>query len=63
VLATAIIPGGLVALIMALPFIDRSPERHPARRKKIILIGAVIGSILLALALMGYIEHHLTPLE
>jgi quinol-cytochrome oxidoreductase complex cytochrome b subunit len=48
---------------MALPFIDRSPERHPARRKKIILIGAVIGSILLALALMGYIEHHLTPLE
>jgi ubiquinol-cytochrome c reductase cytochrome b subunit len=63
VIATAIIPGGLVALIMALPFIDRSPERHPARRKKTILIGAVIGSILLALALMGYIEHHLTPLE
>ena len=34
VVGTVIIPGGLVGLIMALPFIDRSPELHPARRKK-----------------------------
>ena len=63
VIATAIIPGGLVGLIMALPFIDRSPERHPARRKKTMLIAAVIALLLLGLSVMGYIEHHLTPLE
>jgi ubiquinol-cytochrome c reductase cytochrome b subunit len=63
VIATAIIPGGLVGLIMALPFIDRSPELHPARRKKTMLIAAVIALLLLGLSVMGYIEHHLTTLE
>ena len=63
VIATAIIPGGLVGLIMALPFIDRSPELHPARRKKTMLIAAVIALLLLGLSVMGYIEHHLTPLK
>jgi quinol-cytochrome oxidoreductase complex cytochrome b subunit len=63
VLATAIIPGGLVGLILALPFIDRSPERDPSRRKMTILIGVLIASILIALAIMGYIEHHMTPNE
>jgi quinol-cytochrome oxidoreductase complex cytochrome b subunit len=48
---------------MALPFIDRSEEQHPSRRKKTLLIGFTIAIILLALAVMGYIEHHLTPLE
>ena len=32
-IGTAAIPGGLAALLMALPFLDRSPERHPAQRK------------------------------
>jgi ubiquinol-cytochrome c reductase cytochrome b subunit len=63
VIATAIIPGGLVGLIMALPFIDRSPELHPTRRKKAMLIAAVIALVLLGLSVMGYVEHHLTPLE
>jgi ubiquinol-cytochrome c reductase cytochrome b subunit len=63
VVGAVIIPGGLVGLMMALPFIDRSPERHPARRKKVILIAAVIVATLIALSVMGYIEHHLTPLE
>jgi ubiquinol-cytochrome c reductase cytochrome b subunit len=62
VIATAIIPGGLVGLIMALPFIDRSPELHPTRRKKVMLIAAVIALVLLGLSVMGYVEHHLTPL-
>ena len=57
VIATAIIPGGLVGLILALPFIDRSSEKHPSRRKMTILVGAVIVSILIVLAIMGYIEH------
>jgi len=63
VIATAIVPAALVGLIMALPFIDRSKEQHPSRRKKILLLGSAIAVILLALAVMGYIEHHLTPLE
>jgi quinol-cytochrome oxidoreductase complex cytochrome b subunit len=49
--------------MMALPFIDRSPERHPVRRKKVILIAAVLVATLIALSVMGYIEHYLIPLE
>jgi ubiquinol-cytochrome c reductase cytochrome b subunit len=57
VLGTVIIPGGLVALLMGLPFLDRSPERHPARRKTVILVAVVVAAILLGLSIMGYIEH------
>ncbi len=63
VVGAVIIPGGLVGLMMALPFIDRSPERHPARRKKVILIAAVIAATLIGLSVMGYRGHRLTPLE
>jgi ubiquinol-cytochrome c reductase cytochrome b subunit len=63
VVGTVIIPGGLIGLMMALPFIDRSPERHPVRRKKVILIAAVLVATLIALSVMGYIEHYLIPLE
>ncbi len=61
VLGTAIIPGGLVGVIIALPFIDRSSERHPRSRGKIILIAATVAIILLGLSIMGYIEHFVTP--
>jgi ubiquinol-cytochrome c reductase cytochrome b subunit len=57
IVATAIIPGCLAGLLLALPFIERSPERHPARRKRTILIGSLIGITLLVLSIMGYIEH------
>ena len=57
IIATAIIPGCLAGLLLALPFIERSPERHPASRKKTILIGSLIGITLLVLSIMGYIEH------
>jgi quinol-cytochrome oxidoreductase complex cytochrome b subunit len=63
IIGTAIIPGGLAGLILALPFIDRSPERHPARRKKTMLIAALIALLMLGLSVMGYVEHHLTVLE
>ena len=61
VIATVIIPGGLAGLVFALPFLDRSSERHPARRKKIMLIATVIVTGLLALSVMGYIEHYGSP--
>ena len=57
IIATAIIPGCLAGLLLALPFIERSSERHPGRRKKTILIGSLIGITLLVLSIMGYIEH------
>lgn len=57
IIATAIIPGILMGLLVLLPFLDRSAERRPGRRKKVILTAAVIGIVLLILAVMGYIEH------
>lgn len=57
VFATVIIPGGLLALIVALPVLDRSPERHPLHRKKIMLVAAIITIVLLGLSFMGYMEH------
>jgi ubiquinol-cytochrome c reductase cytochrome b subunit len=57
VIGSVIIPGGLVALLMALPFLDTSPERHPARRKTVILIAVIVAVILLGLSITGYIEH------
>ena len=57
VIGSVIIPGGLVVLILALPFLDTSPDRHPAKRKKVLLVAAVIAVILLGLSIMGYVEH------
>ena len=57
VIGSVIIPGGLVALLLVLPFLDSSPERHPASRKIVILVALVVAVILLGLSIMGYIEH------
>ena len=57
VIGSVIIPGALVALLITLPFLDTSPDRHPARRKKIILIAVIIAIILVGLSIMGYLEH------
>jgi ubiquinol-cytochrome c reductase cytochrome b subunit len=61
VLGSAIIPGGLVCLLAALPYIDRSPERHPSKRKGVIVAAAVVLAALTALSVMGYIEHFVRP--
>ena len=58
VVGSVIIPGGLAGILIAVPFIDSSSERHPARRKMIILVAAVIAISLLALSIIGYLEHH-----
>ena len=57
VIGSVIIPGGLVGLLVALPFIDSSPERHPAQRRKVMLTAAFIALALIALSIMGYREH------
>ena len=56
-IGSVIIPGGLVALLIALPFLDTSSDRHPARRKKVMLFAGIIAIILLGLSIMGYVQH------
>jgi ubiquinol-cytochrome c reductase cytochrome b subunit len=58
VIATVIIPGGLTSLLIGLPFIDSSPERHLARRKMVMLIAVIIAIAVFVLSIMGYLEHH-----
>jgi len=57
ILGSAIIPGLLAGLLVALPFLDRSAERHPLQRKLVVTIAGIIGIMLLVLSAMGYIEH------
>jgi ubiquinol-cytochrome c reductase cytochrome b subunit len=61
VLGSAIIPGGLVLLLAALPYLDRSPERHPSKRMGVMVVAAVGLSTLAALSVMGYVEHFVQP--
>lgn len=60
-IGTAAIPGGLAALLIALPFLDRSPERRPAHRKTAMAVASIILFLLAALSLMGYLEHFAAP--
>ena len=59
VCGTVLIPGALVGLLLALPWIDRAPERHPARHKKALLVAAVIAAVLLGLSVIGYMQHYM----
>jgi ubiquinol-cytochrome c reductase cytochrome b subunit len=61
VIGSVIIPGALAGLLIVLPFIDSSPERHPAYRKKVMLVAAIITIAVLALSILGYLEHFRTP--
>jgi ubiquinol-cytochrome c reductase cytochrome b subunit len=57
IVGSVIIPGGLMGLLVVLPFVDTSPERHPMRRKKAMLGAGLITAALLSLSIMGYLEH------
>ena len=61
VLGSVIIPGGLAGLLMALPFIDSSAQRHPARRKAVMLVAAGLAIAVLVLSILGYVEHFQGP--
>jgi ubiquinol-cytochrome c reductase cytochrome b subunit len=61
VLGSAIIPGGIVFLLGALPYLDRSPERHPSNRMGVMVVAAVVLATLAALSVMGYVEHFVQP--
>lgn len=57
IVGSVIIPGALVGLLMALPVLDRSRERHPAYRWKVLVTGALVTLLILSLSVMGYLEH------
>jgi quinol-cytochrome oxidoreductase complex cytochrome b subunit len=56
-----VIPGALGGLLLALPFLDRSPERHPVKRWKAMLFAGAITSAILILSLLSYLEHFGSP--
>jgi len=57
VIGTVVIPIGLAALMIALPFLDRKAERRPLRRSRVMLPAFIILSFLIGLSVMGYVEH------
>ena len=61
VLGSAVIPGGLVFLLGALPFLDRSSERRPSKRMGVMVAAATVLAAVTVLSVMGYIEHFVTP--
>ena len=56
-IGSVIIPGGLIGLLIALPFMDSSSERHIFKRKKVMVLAAIILFVLLVLSILGYLEH------
>ncbi|MDA0745151.1 MAG: cytochrome bc complex cytochrome b subunit [bacterium] len=47
------LPGLVVFLLLLLPFLDRSPERHPRRRPVAMGLGAALLAVTLALGILG----------
>ncbi len=57
ILGTVVVPGGLFLLLLCAPFLERTDERHPLRRKKAMLIAMLAASIISLLSVAGYLEH------
>jgi ubiquinol-cytochrome c reductase cytochrome b subunit len=53
-LATMVIPGLVVGVLVLLPFIDRRPDRHFLKRPLVFAGFAVIGSGIIVLTYLGY---------
>ncbi|MFN2461595.1 MAG: cytochrome b N-terminal domain-containing protein [Candidatus Velthaea sp.] len=56
VVATVILPGGLVALLILLPFIDRNPSRRLSRRPWVLGLTAATMAGALALSIYGQVN-------
>lgn len=57
-IATVLIPGLVVTLLLLLPFLDRRPERHPAKRP--IVVGGVV-IVLAGIAFLTVLGFRSTP--
>ena len=51
--ATVVIPGLVVGGLMSLPFLDRSPERHPRRRPLVMAAFSLLGAGVSSLTWLG----------
>jgi quinol-cytochrome oxidoreductase complex cytochrome b subunit/mono/diheme cytochrome c family protein len=63
VVGTALIPGTLTLLLVLAPWLDRSPERAPSRRKLAVAIGSVLFIAFGALTIAGAMDKgsHVPP--
>ena len=52
--ATMVIPGLVVGLLLLLPFLDSHPDRHPFKRPLVTSGFAIIGTAILVLTYLGY---------
>jgi ubiquinol-cytochrome c reductase cytochrome b subunit len=50
---TVILPNIGIAALLLIPFLDRSPERNPAKRKRMMAAGALVVATIVALTLAG----------
>ena len=57
-IATTVIPGLVVALLILLPFLDRRPDRHPLKRP---LVTTGFGIIGLGIVIRTYLGYKDTP--
>ena len=57
VVGTVIIPGGLMGFLLFLPYLDKTRERMPKKRMKLIIFGTIIFVALIGFSISGYIEH------
>lgn len=55
-IGTAGVPLFIILLLVFLPFLDRSPERNPARRPFIMAGGLIFVILILTLAFLGYLS-------
>ena len=53
-LATMVIPGLIVGLLLLLPFLDSRPDRHPLKRPLVTGGFAIIGAGIIVLTYLGY---------
>jgi len=58
--ATMVIPGLLVGALVALPFLDRRPDRHPLKRPLVIASFAIVGA---GISMLTYLGMKDTPTE
>ena len=52
--ATVVIPGLVVGGLLALPFLDRRPDRHPLKRPLVVAAFALLGAAVVSLTYLGF---------
>lgn len=58
VLASTLIPIVSIALLLALPYLDRRPGRKPRERLHVLIPASIAAATVIGLAIAGYLEHY-----